>query len=304
MGELAPIAVFAYKRLDHLKATIDALAADPLSGKSVLYVFCDGPKNEADRPAVLAVKQFVRGINGFSQVHIIEQEKNLGLAASIISGVTRVAHAHGRVIVVEDDLVVSPAFLTFMNKALDHYQVDRRVFCVTGYNFPDFSKYLPSGYAPEIYFIQRPCSWGWATWKDRWDKAVWDMDHYRQEIKRPEFRRQCLKIGDDIWLMIQQQVKGRIDSWAVRWDISCVLNGGYCLYPLNSMVRNIGFDGSGVHTGSKDSQMYGSNLPLTDHLMKLVDFSPALDLSDAAKRMFKFSVLRKTKLLVKKLAGL
>ena len=118
---LAPIAVFAYDRPDHLQRCIAALQASDLAAGSDLFVFSDAPREPARSPMVKRVRDYIRTISGFKTLTVIEQPKNLGLAASIITGVTKLTGEFGKVIVVEDDLIVSPYFLRFMNDGLYTY---------------------------------------------------------------------------------------------------------------------------------------------------------------------------------------
>ena len=117
----APVAVFAYRRPEHLRRAVSSLAANPQAATTDLHVFCDGPKGRRDETDVQAVRALARGIKGFRSLTVVENKFNRGLAESIIAGVTQVVEAQGRVIVVEDDLVLSPHFLAFMNQALDCY---------------------------------------------------------------------------------------------------------------------------------------------------------------------------------------
>jgi len=241
----APIILFVYNRLGHTQKTLEALGRNDLARESDLFIYSDGFKDENIRSKVEEVRGYIQEIKGFKSVTIVQREYNWGLANNIIDGATQIVNKYGKVIVLEDDLVTVPFFLTFMNHALDYYVEDRRIFCVTGYNYPALRMPLPNGYSDEIYFSQRPSSWGWATWQDRWGKAKWDMKIYQQDMKKREFRRQCNKLGDDFLRMFYLQIRGKINSWAIRWDISCLRNSGYCVYPVNSLVRNIGFDDSG-----------------------------------------------------------
>src|SRR5690606_24189947 len=115
MASLAPIALFAFNRPEHTRATLGALINNDLASDSELTIFCDGPRSEEDVDAVSEVRALVRKINGFKRIEVIERPENLGLARSVITGVTSMLEASENVIVVEDDLVTSRHFLRFMN---------------------------------------------------------------------------------------------------------------------------------------------------------------------------------------------
>src|SRR5260370_19208127 len=169
----APIALFAYTRPLHLARTVAALLRDPLAAASDLHVFCDGPKTPAAAAAVREVRAFVRSITGFRSISVVEQERNIGLANSIIAGVTALCGRFGRAIVLEDDILVTPGFLDFMNAALARYVNDERVMQITGYMFP-----IRSDASRRALFLPLISCWGWATWKRAWDRFDADMSSY------------------------------------------------------------------------------------------------------------------------------
>ncbi|MDI6716137.1 MAG: glycosyltransferase [Actinomycetota bacterium] len=170
---LAPVVLFVYKRLYHAQQTVKFLQKNDLAEQSELYIYSDGPKHEHDIEKVKEVRAYLKTISGFKTITVIEREKNLGLANSIITGVTEVIDKFGKVIVMEDDLLCSRNFLSFMNKALDHYKDDKRIFSVTGLNYPIK---IPESYKHDVYLAYRESSWGWGTWKDRWDKTDWQVE--------------------------------------------------------------------------------------------------------------------------------
>ena len=244
----APIAVFAYDRPDHLRRCIESLQANDLADESDLFVFSDAPKEPARSPRVAQVRDYIRTIGRFKTVTIIAQPQNLGLAASIISGVTKLSSDFGKVIVVEDDLVVSPYFLQFMNDGLDVYADDDRVAGIHGYMFP-----VNHG-LPETFFLRDPGCWGWATWKRAWEIFEIDGERLRREIRRRGLVNEFNYNGQyDYSGMLDDQIAGRNSSWAVRWYASVFLQDKLVLHPGASFVRNIGQDGSGTHDAATGS---------------------------------------------------
>jgi hypothetical protein len=238
----APIALFVYARLDHTRKTVEALKRNLLAGESELVVFSDWAKEPTSVAQVEAVRSYIRTVTGFKSISIIERERNLGLAQSIISGVSSVCETHDRVIVVEDDLVTSPFFLSFMNDALDQYANTPEVGAISGFH-PPFDRPVP-----ETFFQRDAECWGWATWKRAWIK----FDPNGRELLSELKRRRMLKMFDQNGTypyvrMLEDQIAGRNDSWAIRWRASVILNGMMSLYPGRSLVRNIGLDGSGTH---------------------------------------------------------
>lgn len=246
---LAPIILFVYNRPEHTKKTIEALKKNELASESVLYVFSDGAKDDAteeQKNKILDIRNYIHTITGFKELTIEEAPKNKGLANSVIYGVTKVINTHGKAIVVEDDIVTHPFFLRFMNECLDKYEDREDIFMVGGYN-QRFK--FPWWYRKDIYLAHRVCSWGWATWKSRWDMADWSVEDFPLMCKNSKAQLIFNRGGDDLFPMLKSQMEGKIDSWAIRWEYSLYKFNAVCIRPRYTLVLNCGFDGSGVHCG-------------------------------------------------------
>jgi hypothetical protein len=247
-SRLAPVALFVYNRPDHTQRTVNSLQANDLASQSDLFVFSDGAKNEIGSAAVQQVRKFVRGIRGFKSVSIIERERNLGLANSVICGVTELCTKFDRVIVMEDDLLTTVDFLAFINQALERYETEPRVFSVSGFNFGLSD---PEHYRYDAFCFYRSSSLGWGTWKDRWGHADWDMsdyDSFRIDKKR---QRQFNRGGDDLSNMLALQMHGKIDSWAIRWAYTHFKQDALALLSLQPRVFHIGCDIFATHSRRK-----------------------------------------------------
>jgi len=250
---LAPVILFVYNRPEHTKKMIEALSKNELAVDSNVYIFSDAAKNEKSVETVNAVREFIDTLEEkkyFKSLTINKAEKNRGLANSVISGVSQIIRKHGKVIVLEDDLITSPDFLTYMNNALNYYNDKEKVWSISGYNIPIE---IPKDYKSDIYYSYRGCSWGWATWKNRWEQVDWDVKDYGDFKKNKYLRQQFNRGGRDLANMLDNQMSGKIDSWAIRWCYSQSKKDLLTVYPVNSKVKNIGLDGSGTHSGiSKD----------------------------------------------------
>jgi len=241
--KLAPVALFVYNRPWHTCQTVKALQKNELAGESDLFIFSDAPKNLEAADEVHKVREYIRTISGFRSANIIERDKNWGLANSIIDGVTRLCNEYGRVIVLEDDLVVTSHFLDFMNRALDIYANEQQVIQVSGYMFP-----LKLEIEEDALFLPLTTSWGWATWQRAWQLFDPDAKGYAQ-VKADLVLRERFNLDGayDYFSMLEAQLAGRVDSWAVRWQLSAFLNNALTVYPKGSLIANVGFDGSGTH---------------------------------------------------------
>ncbi len=245
MQKLAPIVLFVYNRIWHTRQTVKSLAENDLAKESHLIIYSDYARNDKDKESVLQVRNFINTIEGFKSINIIERDSNFGLAVNIISGVSEVIKKYGNVILLEDDIVCSKTFLTYMNKLLSYYESNNAVFSVTGYTFPIN---IPEDYIYDVYFSPRASSWGWGTWIDRWLKVDWEVRDFHSFIKNPELVKSFNIGGGDLTKMLKEQMQGKIDSWSIKWSYTHFKNNAYCVYPTKSRLRNIGADNSGVHT--------------------------------------------------------
>ena len=252
MSSLAPILLFVYNRPEHTKRTLDALCQNNLARDSKLIIYADGPKDGASKEEINLIKEtrsFCKDIIGFASVKVIESNYNKGLDPSEIDGITNVINEYDKVIVLEDDLITNKYFLRYMNEALDFYHDDNRIFQIAGFTdniqFPMcYTKYH------NIFASHRVESCGWATWKDRWNLCKWneenyDIIKYPNKLKINKFNRG----GADLYDQLLNKLSGITDAWDIRWQNCVYEHEALCIRPVRSMIYNIGFDGTGVHSG-------------------------------------------------------
>jgi hypothetical protein len=244
----APVALFVYNRPDHTRQTLEAFARNRLADETTLYVFSDGPKPGAsteDVNRITETRQLVCSRQWARNIILVEAATNRGLADSIVTGVGRVLHEHDRVIVLEDDIVTSPGFLEYMNAALDLYADDDDVMHVSGYMYPlDLA-------ARGTAFLRILSCWGWATWSRAWRHYDSDIEAHLKRFNSPAgIKKFNIEGHADFHRQLLDNRSGRIRSWAVRWYASWLGKGGLSLFPTQSLVRNIGHDGTGIHCGA------------------------------------------------------
>ena len=252
----APLVIFAYKRADKLEKCLRALEKNQEIIDTELYIFCDGPKKESDINDVQEVRELVREyrcISKFKKIEVVESDQNKGLANSIIGGVTEVIQKYGKIIVLEDDIMVTPFFLKYMNGALDYYEKYQQYGSISAYTLP--LKKLKK-YDKDVYVIRKGECWGWATWEDRWQNVDWQVGDYFSYLKDKKKRKEFEKLQNGLDKMLIAQMEGRIDSWAVRWCYHLFKNELLTVYPTESNVMNIGMDGSGTHFTKEKSVKY------------------------------------------------
>lgn len=237
----APVALFCFNRPDHLARTLDSLAQAHGARDAVIHAFCDGPRGPHDEAPVAQVRELLRARTDLTIVPH-EQPANLGLQQSIVQGVTRMTQEFGRVIVLEDDILVSPHFLTFMNNALDRYERQPKVMHIAAYYLPVDIRSLPQS------FFYRPAScWGWATWADRWRHLDLDTEGLLARLEGQAGHAFNLEGAYGFLNHLKLNLQGRINTWAIYWYASIFLRGGLCLHPARSMAWNVGHDGSGAN---------------------------------------------------------
>ncbi len=301
-GATASIALFAYNRPRHLQECILSLLKNAESATTNLYCFLDGPRNERDVPLVEQVRQVARATSGFLDVQVVERDQNWGLSRNIIDGVTQVLELHEQVIAVEDDLVVSPTFLRYMNQALNVYKSAPGVFSVSGYNYPQRIFRVPGGYPYDAFFVMRHMCWGWGTWQDRWQRADWHVRDYSFLSRNESWKRSFREGGVDLPGMLDAQVNGQVDSWAIRWTYTHFIHHAVCLVPVQSLVNNMGTDGSGVHM-RPSTRYFHPTLSCKNELQlpSLIYIDPriAQKYKKAEKRSFLFRVKRKITRLIR-----
>ena len=249
---LAPITLFVYNRPENTAQTLEALSNNDLSSESDLFVFCDGPKENADddtKKAIQKVRDVVKSKSWCETVTIYESDTNKGLADSIVEGVTKIVNKFGKIIVLEDDIVTSNGFLKYMNEALDLYENEKKVMHIASY-LP-YTNSISS--LPETFLSRFMSCWGWATWKTDWDKANWDTQFLYDQIADSKVRYAFNLEGVlNYHEQLENNLNGKINTWAIKWFTSIFLNKGLCLYPKQTLSENIGLDGSGLHCNEQD----------------------------------------------------
>ncbi len=283
-----PVCLFVYNRPAETRQALASLQACRTSGERELYIFSDAAKTPETEAEVAEVRRCIRRAYGFRAIHLDEAELNRGLAASIIRGVTRVLEAHGQAIVLEDDLLLSPDFLEYMDQALAAYAGDKRIWSISGYG-PDIP--IPSEYPHGVYLTPRASSWGWGTWLDRWNCIDWEVKDYADFRRDGEALRRFDEGGNDMSRLLALQQRRRINSWAIRWCYAQFRRGMYTVYPVRSKVVNQGFGANASHAGWHDAR---HQVRLSGEKVEMVEeLEPDARLLTAFKRHQDLSLISK-----------
>lgn len=240
-----PIAIFLYNRPDHARQLFDSLLKCSRLEECKVYVFCDGAKNPQHANTVQAAREVVHEYSSSLKAEVFEREQNLGLAHSIVNGVTELCKQYGRAIVLEDDFILHPFFLDFMLQSLDRYADDERVAQVAGFTFP-----IDTPEKPDAFFLPLTTSWGWATWQRGWNLFSWDTGSALESLNAdPQLQARFNLHGAYPYAdMMRLTAEGKMDSWAIRWYWHTFLANKLTLYPHRSLVWQNGFDLAATNT--------------------------------------------------------
>jgi len=238
-----PIALFAYNRPSHVDRALASLSRCSRLDECRIYIHCDGPRKPENLEAVEAVRKVVRKWAGLLGAEVAEHAENRGLDPSIVSTVSELCSAYGSVIVLEDDLVVSPDFLDYMLEGLYRYRHVDRVYQISGYMAP-----VKTPAKPDALFLPFTNSWGWAVWERAWQAFDWDCPGYVDLLSDPVERKRFDLNGSfpfaDLLRKCMQDPRG---PWDLRYYYAVFRREALVLYPRQSLVWNGGFDGTGMH---------------------------------------------------------
>lgn len=249
---MSPICLFVYKRYETTKLMLESLLACPECKDSELYVFMDEARNDDEAKAVERVRRLFDNLQGFRKVNLFPARMNKGMANSVIDGVTKVLQEHNDIIVLEDDLVVSPDFLQFMNAALKTYKDRSDIWSISGYT-PRLQELEGEG-RNGVFVVPRAQCWGWATWSDRWETVDWEVSDFSRLAQSKELRKEFDKGGNDLFRTLEMERRERIESWAVRWAYAAAKQSRWTVNPMQSKVQNIGLKSSESHVGWHDER--------------------------------------------------
>jgi hypothetical protein len=279
MRKLAPILLFTYNRVEHTRKTLEALSVNYLASESELIVISDAPKIKEHIEGVEIVRDLIRSKTWCKSTTLLCMEKNMGMNDNFLVNITAVVEKYGKVIVLEDDICTSPQFLTYMNDALEMYENEERVMQVSGFVFDISKRNLPPS-----FFVGITNGWGWATWKDKWNKLNRNAKELFDTVQKNNLYNRMTVDGaePDFWNQLEANATGVHNDWDIKWFSSVVANNGLCLYPKESLVVNIGFDGTGTHfkNGEKGhktvfskSQLRLEKIPVEESLIARKSFA-------------------------------
>ena len=280
----APIALFTYNRADHTQKAIESLLLNAESKESDLFIFSDGPKNEKAVDGVKRNREYIHEIKklegiAFKSVTLIEREKNWGLANSLIAGITDVINQYGKIIVVEDDLILSPFFLKFMNEGLEKYNDEDRVGAISAYIYSDLNN------LPNTFFLRHFHCWGWATWRRAWQHMDMSMEGINKVSVWYMIRRIGILPGIFKYYRTLHKYKhiAQYSAWAARWDLSILVRDGIGICPGVNLSENIGM-AEGEHYSDADSKRPEALVKISPFVWPIV-YNDSMRIDERQKRL-------------------
>ncbi len=263
---MTPIVVFAYNRAEILERSLKFLLESDNLHKHKIYFFVDGYKNEFDKAKVNKVLELIKTFN-FNNKEIIFSKVNKGLKTSVKLGLDFIFEKYHKAIILEDDICVSKDFLNFHNDFLEKYENNSKIWSISGYTIPNF---FIKFFKCEYFMVQRASSWGWSTWRSRWQKVNWEQNLLLEELNK-KFLKYHFTSGDKIRMLVRE-FNGESSSWAIIWDFNQFLNNSFTIYPKKSLVDNIGFDGSGVHSKEGYYNKFKNDISIRYYTNKRLNF--------------------------------
>lgn len=248
-NDLAPIGVSTYVRLQHLQKTISALQKNTLAKQSEIFIFSDAPKS-GDEERVAAVRSYLRTVDGFKNVHVVERESN-NRTANNRGGIEELLEKYGKIIFLEDDVLTEPGFLQFMNDALEFYKDDSRVASISAYCPPIK---IPDDYPNDVFALTRLNGWGLGLWKHyyKMNTPISEKEYSKIFKSKKKMRLLALSLGQEALPIIEMDFKGKLDAGDMKSMFWQFVDNKLTIYPRKSLVHSIGQDGSGFHMGSTD----------------------------------------------------
>jgi GT2 family glycosyltransferase len=273
MQTFAPIALFVYNRPQHTERTIKFLKQNQLASESRLFIFSDGFKSAEDEVKVLEVRELLKNIDGFKSVEVVERKENMGLANSVIAGVSRLVKDYKQVIVMEDDLITSPYTLTYFNEALDRYRNEDQVMHIGAYMYP-----LKENNIPESFFYRAATSWGWATWDRAWQHFEPNIDTLMSQFDAKKRSAFSIEHKMNFWKQMQDFKAGKNNSWAIRWYASIFLKGGLTLNPAKFLDKIWGLDGRLILAAKNQIKIFKINpKPISEYPVEIKENKAAYE---------------------------
>jgi hypothetical protein len=255
MENYAPVLILTLNRFEHFRRCVESLARCTYADKTELFIALDYPANDTHWEGYKKIKEYCNNISGFKKVHILERSTNYGVLKNFLEARKVIYSRFGSLILTEDDNEFSPNFLDYINKGLEKYKYDDKVFAVCGYSFPD--KFILQ-YEYSHYFYKRLSAWGVGMWRSKSPKDIeWSYKKLSKFMKNKSYSRILKRIAERHYYRVLVCIRNKQSMYGdLVYLLICIQNNQYCVYPKLSKVRNYGHDGTGIHCGQVQDDIY------------------------------------------------
>lgn len=241
----APVLICTYTRLSHLKQTIESLSKNSCAIFTDLYIASDYPYDESHHCLVEEIRSYIKTIGGFNSVNIILRDRNFGANANYYDAIDYIFERYDRIIIMEDDIVTGYYFLEFINDGLDFYGPDGRVLAVGGYMWPKLQAIATT----DTLLLPHYNAWGTGFHRENFRKIKSDSTVSRRVVGDWRLFLKANLLSPGISLMLIEMARGKLHAWDVDCFLYMLEHELLMLFPRDSFVKNIGFDGTGIHCG-------------------------------------------------------
>lgn len=219
-----PILFLVFNRPEKTKQVFDKIRSVK---PKYFYVAADGPRKnkEGESNRCNEVREIISKIDWDCEVKYLLRNQNLGCSKAIVSAIDWFFKNEEHGIILEDDCLPDQSFFSFCDELLVKYRDNNEVMIISGTN-------LGNSFGNDSYFFSRYGQiWGWATWRDSWNKYERTIIANDKSVK---FRSRKEK---KFWVKNFANV-----IWDVQWAIYSVWkNNGIAVIPNKNLVSNIGF---------------------------------------------------------------
>jgi hypothetical protein len=275
----APVIILVLDRFNHFKACFESLEKCVFAEHTDVYIALDYPPSNKYRAGWLKVSDYLEKKveqNIFKKLIIVKRDRNFGVRfpdGNFSSIISDLQHKYETYIILEDDNILSPNFLVYINKGLEKFRDDDRISLVCGYNYPmDF----PQSYKNNFYISKHLSSWGYGTWfsKEKHINKYYNLNFLKNLLKDKKSFEKLMKYRPSTVYSIINMIKNNTIYGDSAIGSYLCLEDKYCLFPTISKVKNIGVDGTGVNAKSS------SEPQKSYYLNQNVDNSSVFEFSD------------------------
>lgn len=204
-----------------------------------IYVSQDGPRlnNTRDQKDCYKVREIIENeIDWECEVITNFHNSNLGCKGGVLSAINWFFTCEEKGIILEDDIIVHDQFFNFCCKMLDHYEHDKSVIAIQGFN--QFGQRIKNG---DYFFSRGFYPWGWATWRQKWilyNENIKSNDISSLSTIYPKTVIKAISFNLDL---IHNNL---LDTWDTQFIATQMKHNMYTITPYANLSTNIGVDGA------------------------------------------------------------